>query len=113
VSKNLILFAVRFGMPADWVSDCRCWAPWPPPRGAGFAPRRAVAEGTHQGVVKAAVAMPHGAIDPILVNDSGSYQLIFPRQISAIQTGSIAVAGRKSTLGCGIMITVSSRLPVF
>jgi hypothetical protein len=57
--------------------------------------------------------MPHGAIDPILVNDSGSYQLIFPRQISAIQTGSIAVAGRKSTLGCGIMITVSSRLPVF
>ena len=29
------------------------------------------------GVVKAAVAMPHGAIDPIRVNDSGSYQLIF------------------------------------
>src|SRR6266851_4608053 len=45
--------------------------------GAVFAPRRAAAEGTHQGVVKAAVAMPHGAIDPILVNDSGSYQLIF------------------------------------
>src|SRR6185437_2286061 len=26
---------------------------------------------------KAGVAMPHGAIDPVLVNDSGSYQLIF------------------------------------
>ena len=45
--------------------------------GAGFAPRRAVAGGSSVGVVKAAVAMPHGAIDPILVNDSGSYQLIF------------------------------------
>ena len=27
--------------------------------------------------MKAGVAMPHGAIDPILVNDSGSYQMIF------------------------------------
>src|SRR5882762_11528465 len=45
--------------------------------GAGFTPRRAVAGGSSVGVVKAAVAMPHGAIDPILVNDSGSYQLIF------------------------------------
>jgi peptide/nickel transport system substrate-binding protein len=45
--------------------------------GIGLAPRRAVAEGTPGGIVKAAVAMPHGAIDPILVNDSGAYQLIF------------------------------------
>ncbi|HWJ36242.1 MAG TPA: ABC transporter substrate-binding protein [Steroidobacteraceae bacterium] len=45
--------------------------------GLGFAARRAVAEGTPGGVVTAAVAMPHGAIDPLLVNDSGSYQLIF------------------------------------
>src|SRR5258707_13421150 len=45
--------------------------------GSGFAPRPAAAEGTALGVVKAAIAMPHGAIDPILVNDSGSYQLIF------------------------------------
>src|SRR5579871_1764210 len=29
------------------------------------------------GVVRAGVAMPHGAIDPLLVNDSGSYQLLF------------------------------------
>jgi peptide/nickel transport system substrate-binding protein len=29
------------------------------------------------GSVRAGVAMPHGAIDPLLVNDSGSYQLIF------------------------------------
>jgi peptide/nickel transport system substrate-binding protein len=45
--------------------------------GFGLVPRRAVAEGTSGGTVKAAVAMPHGAIDPILVNDSGAYQLIF------------------------------------
>jgi peptide/nickel transport system substrate-binding protein len=46
--------------------------------GIGFASRSAVAGGTiGGGVVKAAVAMPHGAIDPIRVNDSGSYQLIF------------------------------------
>jgi peptide/nickel transport system substrate-binding protein len=45
--------------------------------GIGFAPRRAVAEGTSGGIVRAAVAMPHGAIDPVLVNDSGAYQLIF------------------------------------
>jgi peptide/nickel transport system substrate-binding protein len=45
--------------------------------GIGFTPRRAEAEGTAGASVTAAVAMPHGAIDPILVNDSGSYQLIF------------------------------------
>jgi peptide/nickel transport system substrate-binding protein len=45
--------------------------------GAGFTPRCAAADSRSIGVVKAAVAMPHGAIDPILVNDSGSYQLIF------------------------------------
>jgi peptide/nickel transport system substrate-binding protein len=45
--------------------------------GIGLAPPCAVAAGPSGGVVKAAVAMPHGAIDPILVNDSGSYQLIF------------------------------------
>ena len=45
--------------------------------GLGFAARGAAAEGAAGGTVKAAVAMPHGAIDPILVNDSGSYQLIF------------------------------------
>jgi peptide/nickel transport system substrate-binding protein len=45
--------------------------------GFGLVPRRAVAEGTSGGTVKAALAMPHGAIDPILVNDSGAYQLIF------------------------------------
>src|ERR1700732_2689411 len=46
--------------------------------GIGFASRSAAAGGTiGGGVVKAAVAMPHGAIDPIRVNDSGSYQLIF------------------------------------
>jgi peptide/nickel transport system substrate-binding protein len=45
--------------------------------GLGFAARRAAAEGGAGGAVRAGVAMPHGAIDPILVNDSGSYQLIF------------------------------------
>ena len=45
--------------------------------GLGFAARGAAAEGAAGGTVRAAVAMPHGAIDPILVNDSGSYQLIF------------------------------------
>ena len=45
--------------------------------GIESAPRRAAAEGPPGGLVKAAVAMPHGAIDPIRVNDSGSYQLIF------------------------------------
>ena len=38
---------------------------------------RAAADGPAGGLVKAAVAMPHGAIDPVRVNDSGSYQLIF------------------------------------
>src|SRR5262252_498776 len=37
----------------------------------------AAAPGMRGGTVRAAVAMPHGAIDPLLVNDSGSYQLIF------------------------------------
>jgi peptide/nickel transport system substrate-binding protein len=45
--------------------------------GLGFAACGAAAGGAAGGSVKAAVAMPHGAIDPILVNDSGSYQLIF------------------------------------
>jgi peptide/nickel transport system substrate-binding protein len=45
--------------------------------GIEFASRRTAAGGTFGGTVKAAVAMPHGAIDPIRVNDSGSYQLIF------------------------------------
>jgi peptide/nickel transport system substrate-binding protein len=45
--------------------------------GIGFTSRCALAEGTAGASVTAAVAMPHGAIDPILVNDSGSYQLIF------------------------------------
>jgi peptide/nickel transport system substrate-binding protein len=45
--------------------------------GVGLVARRAVAEGTSGGILRAAVAMPHGAIDPVLVNDSGSYQLIF------------------------------------
>jgi peptide/nickel transport system substrate-binding protein len=51
--------------------------------GVGFdlsgavAPDRALAQGPSGGLVKAGVAMPHGAIDPVLVNDSGSYQLIF------------------------------------
>jgi peptide/nickel transport system substrate-binding protein len=45
--------------------------------GLGFAGRGAAAEGAAGGIVKAAIAMPHGAIDPLLVNDSGSYQLIF------------------------------------
>ena len=44
--------------------------------GVGYAPRGTAAV-TAAGVVRAAVAMPHGAIDPILVNDSGSYQLMF------------------------------------
>jgi peptide/nickel transport system substrate-binding protein len=45
--------------------------------GLGFAARGAAAGGVAGGAVRAGVAMPHGAIDPILVNDSGSYQLIF------------------------------------
>src|SRR5262252_2515223 len=50
--------------------------------GLGFAAPPAAApaatgQGMRAGSVRAAVAMPHGAIDPLLVNDSGSYQLIF------------------------------------
>jgi peptide/nickel transport system substrate-binding protein len=45
--------------------------------GLGFAARGATADGATGGTVRAGVAMPHGAIDPILVNDSGSYQLMF------------------------------------
>jgi peptide/nickel transport system substrate-binding protein len=45
--------------------------------GFAIASDPAVAEGTSGGIVRAAVAMPHGAIDPVLVNDSGAYQLIF------------------------------------
>ena len=45
--------------------------------GLGLAAPPAAAQGTRGGSVRAAVAMPHGAIDPLLVNDSGSYQLIF------------------------------------
>lgn len=45
--------------------------------GLGWTSLGAAGEGKPGGVVKAGVAMPHGAIDPALVNDSGSYQLIF------------------------------------
>jgi len=45
--------------------------------GLGPAAPPAAAQGMRGGSVRAAVAMPHGAIDPLLVNDSGSYQLIF------------------------------------
>jgi len=45
--------------------------------GSGIGTADAVAQGASSGTVRAGVAMPHGAIDPILVNDSGSYQLIF------------------------------------
>jgi peptide/nickel transport system substrate-binding protein len=45
--------------------------------GIGFASRGAMAAPPIGGTVKAAVSMPHGAIDPIRVNDSGSYQLMF------------------------------------
>src|SRR5262249_6246049 len=45
--------------------------------GLGLAAPPATAPGMRGGSVRAAVAMPHGAIDPLLVNDSGSYQLIF------------------------------------
>ena len=47
-----------------------------PAAGVSAAASGAVATATG-GTIKAGVAMPHGAIDPILVNDSGSYQLIF------------------------------------
>ncbi|HMK85940.1 MAG TPA: ABC transporter substrate-binding protein [Steroidobacteraceae bacterium] len=33
--------------------------------------------GAAGGTIRAGVAMPHGAIDPLRVNDSGSYQLLF------------------------------------
>jgi peptide/nickel transport system substrate-binding protein len=36
-----------------------------------------ISQGIQGGTVRAGVAMPHGAIDPLTVNDSGSYQLIF------------------------------------
>ena len=50
--------------------------------GLGFAAQPTVTPpattpGMRGGSVRAGVAMPHGAIDPLLVNDSGSYQLIF------------------------------------
>jgi peptide/nickel transport system substrate-binding protein len=45
--------------------------------GLAFGARGAGLEGAAGGTVRAAVAMPHGAIDPVLVNDSASYQLIF------------------------------------
>jgi peptide/nickel transport system substrate-binding protein len=38
---------------------------------------RAGANGTVGNTVRVGVAMPHGAIDPLLINDSASYQLIF------------------------------------
>ena len=45
--------------------------------GLGFGSRPAIAAGASGGEVRAGVAMPHGAIDPVTVNDSGSYQMIF------------------------------------
>jgi peptide/nickel transport system substrate-binding protein len=45
--------------------------------GFGLDARPAAAQPAPGGTVRAAVAMPHGAIDPVLVNDSGSYQLLF------------------------------------
>lgn len=46
---------------------------------AGFGPRmrRARAQELPGGAIRAAVAPPTGAIDPLTVHDSGSYQLIF------------------------------------
>jgi len=45
--------------------------------GFGLEARPARAQPAAGGSVRAGVAMPHGAIDPLLVNDSGSYQLLF------------------------------------
>ena len=45
--------------------------------GLGLHASGAAAAGTAGGTVRAAVAMPHGAIDPVLVNDSASYQMLF------------------------------------
>jgi peptide/nickel transport system substrate-binding protein len=43
----------------------------------GLGTRPARAEGAGGGTIKAAIAMPTGAIDPLTVHDSGSYQLFF------------------------------------
>lgn len=69
--RAFLRHATRLGI--GWPVLCALGAA----AGLGFAARRAAAEGAAGATVKAAVAMPHGAIDPILVNDSGSYQLIF------------------------------------
>ncbi|MGY2994314.1 hypothetical protein ACVWWD_003121 [Mesorhizobium sp. URHB0026] len=44
---------------------------------AGFGTRKARAEGKPGGTVRAGVATPGGAIDPVTFYDSGSYQLVF------------------------------------
>jgi peptide/nickel transport system substrate-binding protein len=41
------------------------------------APGKAMAQPASGGTIKAGIAMPTGAIDPVTVHDSGSYQLIF------------------------------------
>jgi peptide/nickel transport system substrate-binding protein len=43
----------------------------------GMAVGQARAAGKAGGTVRAGVAMPRGAIDPVVFNDSGSYQLVF------------------------------------
>jgi len=45
--------------------------------GLGLVRRAAAAVEARGGTVRAGVAMPHGAIDPVLLNDSASYQLVF------------------------------------
>ncbi len=48
-----------------------------PAAGLSAAASGAAVAAATGGTIKAGVAMPHGAIDPVLVNDSASYQLIF------------------------------------
>jgi peptide/nickel transport system substrate-binding protein len=45
---------------------------------AGFGlPRRASAQAAPGGTIRAGIALPTGAIDPVTVHDSGGYQMIF------------------------------------
>ena len=44
---------------------------------AGFGTQPARAEGKPGGTVRAGIATPGGAIDPVTYYDSGSYQLVF------------------------------------
>jgi peptide/nickel transport system substrate-binding protein len=71
--RAFLRHASRLGM-LPLLSGVATLADWGDSRGA---PVGAAGNGAGGKTVRVGVAMPHGALDPLLVNDSASYQIVF------------------------------------